>query len=249
MCEACYGGALGYEELSVVEKFFEKGGTSFVGSSTIAYGAPDSPLSAADLIAKHYVKGLYDGLAQGEALTRAKAEVLTDDPMDFEVALKTVLSFNLFGLPSQRLIKQESASLISTESTSTSTNTRFSQGSVLNRVRAGLPSSTQASGGLLSSIRDRYRSRLPQRNQQFMIERDQIAKILREFKDFSKVEKILTEMGSSLEDCTLDFVSAGESEGYRLFGFSKKRKAKNTLILFLNKSGQIKKTITSKGRS
>lgn len=57
--EACYGGAIDYDGISIVEHFFLNGGSSFVGSSTIAYGSPSPPICGADLIAKHYIKGLY----------------------------------------------------------------------------------------------------------------------------------------------------------------------------------------------
>jgi hypothetical protein len=105
LTEACYGGAMFYDSPSIVEHFFANGGNSFVGSSTIAYGARATPITAADLIAKHYIASLYAGLSQGESLKLAKLEALTEDPLSMEYGLKTVLSFNLFGAPWQTLTR------------------------------------------------------------------------------------------------------------------------------------------------
>lgn len=73
--EACYGGALSYDEPSVVEHFFNNGGRAFVGCSVIAYGTPDETLCGADLMALNFINAIEEGMRFGEALNYAKLEV------------------------------------------------------------------------------------------------------------------------------------------------------------------------------
>lgn len=241
--EACYGGALSYDSPSIVEHFFVNRGHSFVGSSTIAYGAKATPISAADLIAKHYVLGLYDGLANGEALKLAKMEVLVEDPLSLEYAFKTVLSFNLFGAPWQTLVRPSLATVLAQPLTA-----RPTSGSVINRVRANLQSPTSLNGSTINRIREEYRSRLPARNRQFIIQSSEILTKLREFKDFSRIMEEVSKWGASLDDLKLDFVSAGSAQGYRLIcPVNEPKKSKSTLILITDSHGQLTKTLVSKG--
>lgn len=243
LSEACYGGALFYDSPSIVEHFFTNGGHSFVGSSTIAYGARATPLSAADLIAKHYINFLYEGLSQGESLKLAKLEALTEDPLCVEYGLKTALSFNLFGAPWQTLIRPAAPPL----SSSTVSGLARPSGSVLNRVRGNLQALTPTKSDAINNIRDQYRARLPPKNRQFMVERDEILSKLREFRDFSRIIEEIEKCRGSLENSEMDFVTAGDSEAYRLFCKSgRPDKSKSTLILMINSHGQLTKTLVSK---
>jgi hypothetical protein len=243
--EACYGGAMSYDTPSIVEQFFENGGQSFVGSSTIAYGAPSTPISAADLIARHYVNGLYGGLSQGESLKVAKMEALAEDPLSIEIGLKTVLSFNLFGAPWQPLLREHTTSRPGSQMNSIMS---APSGSVLSRVRGSLSTPISSNNDTVKKFRDQYRSRLPLLNRQFMVERENVLTKLREFRDFSKIRDEVRVWGGILEDSKMDFVSAGEAEGYRLFCHTMPTsKSKRTLVLSINKSGQLTKTVTSKG--
>lgn len=245
LTEACYGGAMFYDSPSIVEHFFENGGNSFVGSSTIAYGARATPLCAADLVAKHYIISLFKGLPQGEALKLAKLEALTEDPLSVEIGLKTALSFNLFGAPWQTLT-QSSSSHISNSTTESSAARRT--GSVLNRVRDNMQSPTLIKSDAINKIRDNYRNRLPPRNRQFLVEKDEILAKLREFRDFSRIIKEIEECKGSLENSQMDFVSAGDSKAFRLFCHTSfTNKSKKSLILMIDNHGELKKTIVSKG--
>jgi len=245
LTEACYGGAMFYDSPSIVEHFFSNGGNSFVGSSTIAYGARSTPLSSADLIAKHYIKSLYAGLSQGESLKLAKLEALTDDPLSMEYGLKTALSFNLFGAPWQTLTRSSTPSTSSpTEQISATRQT----GSVLNRVRGNLQAPTFIKNDTISKIRDSYRDRLPPRNRQFMIEKSEILTKLREFRDFARITEEIDVFRGSLDNSQMDFVSAGDTKAYRLFCQSGPTvKSKRSLILMIDTQGQLTKTIVSKG--
>ena len=253
--EACYGGAMSYDSPSIVEQFFQNGGNSFVGSSTIAYGAPSTPISAADLIAKHYVKGLYEGLSQGEALKVAKLEALAEDPLSVEIGLKTALSFNLFGAPWQTLVVAASApapapasALPSNPGLQSGSSVTRPAGSVLNRVRGNLATPSTRISATIDKFRDQYRARLPPQNRLFVLEREELLTKIREFRDFSRIKEIVGAWGGSLEDSRLDYVSAGEAVGYRLFCHTKSiKKSKRTLILSINNSGQLIKSVTSKG--
>lgn len=241
--EACYGGAIDYDEMSIVEHFFLNGGCSFVGSSTIAYGSPSPPICAADLLAKYYINGLYQGLTQGVALNQAKLEAISDDYMAIEEGLKTILSFNLFGAPWQSLTKRGSTLTDPTQVSSPGNS------SILDRIRANLNSNARAlPQNSLHNIRESYRRRLPERSRQFIIEKENLLNMIREFHDFTKIESSVKSWGGRIEDINLKFIKAGEKEGYRLFcRGSGGKKSHQALILLLDQSGQIKKTIMSKG--
>ena len=72
--------------------------------------------------------------------------------------------------------------------------------------------------------------------------------MIREFHDFTKIESSVKSWGGRIEDINLKFIKAGEKEGYRLFcRGSGGKKSHQALILLLDQSGQIKKTIMSKG--
>ena len=233
-----------YDSPSIVEHFFANGGHSFVGSSTIAYGARATPLSAADLIAKHYIHFLYEGLSQGESLKLAKLEALTEDPLCVEYGLKTALSFNLFWAPWQTLSRPVAPPLSSSAVPSRPTPP---SGSVLNRVRGNLQAPRATKSDALSNIRDHYRDRLPPRNRQFIVESEEILSTLREFRDFSRIIEEIDECRGSLENSQMDFVSAGDAEAYRLFCKSEHTdKSKSSLILIINRHGQLTKTLVSK---
>jgi len=241
--EACYGGALSYDSPSIVEHFFTNGGHSFVGSSTIAYGASSTPISAADLIAKHYLLGLYKGLTNGEALKLAKMEALSDDPLTLEYGFKTALSFNLFGAPWQTFIRASSPNI-----SSTSVYSRPTSGSLLNRVRSNMQSSTLDPGTTINKIRDEYRARLPPRNRQFMVQSSDLLQKLREFKDFPLIMEKVSKCGARLDELKLDFVSAGNTLGFRLIcPVHQSKRSKSMLILIADGSGRLTKTLVTKG--
>lgn len=244
LSEACYGGAMFYDNPSIVEHFFAHGGNSFVGSSTIAYGARATPLSAADLIAKHYINSLYAGLSQGESLKLAKLEALTEDPLSPEYGLKTALSFNLFGAPWQTLVRQ---AIPPVSNLSLQSNAIRPPSPVLDSVRSNFLSPEIIKSVTINKIRDNYLDRLPARNKQFMIEKDEVLKKLRQFRDFSRIIKEIKDCRGSLVNSKMDFVSAGNSKTYRLFcqtGLNSK--SKGTLILMIDTQGQLTKTIVSK---
>ena len=247
LSEACYGGAMFYDSPSIVEHFFESGGNSFVGSSTIAYGSRTTPLCAADLIAKHYVSSLYSGKTQGESLKLAKLEALTEDPLSMEYGLKTALSFNLFGAPWQTLTRSSSPQLLNAASQNDPSR---QTGSVLDRVRGNLQAPTLIKSDTINKFREMYRSRLPPRSRQFMIEKDEVLKKLREFRDFSRIIREIEQCQGSLENSQMDFMSAGDSKAFRLFcRIGHTSKAKRSLFLMIDTQGQLIKTIVSKGNS
>jgi hypothetical protein len=80
-----------------------------------------------------------------------------------------------------------------------------------------------------------------------MVERDEILSKLREFRDFSRIIEEIEKFRGSLENSQMDFVTAGDSEAYRLFCKSgRPDKSKSTLILMINSHGQLTKTLVSK---
>jgi hypothetical protein len=104
--EACYGAwVLGKtSEDSIALRYLEQGALGFVGSTAVAYGAPEPPLACADILAKHFFIGVKRGLSSGQALVEAKREFAWEvmSKMGFLAAddQKTLHSFVLFGDPS-----------------------------------------------------------------------------------------------------------------------------------------------------
>ena len=103
--ECCYGA----ETIKRLEKncmslhFLGKTTRVFVGSTTIAYGALNSNLTAADLLGYLFWKHLLTGISCGEAFRRAKKNMATEmelknGGLDSEIQ-KTLLSFVLYGDP------------------------------------------------------------------------------------------------------------------------------------------------------
>jgi hypothetical protein len=80
-----------------------------------------------------------------------------------------------------------------------------------------------------------------------MLEKGEVLKKLREFRDFSRIIKEVEECKGSLENSKMDFVSAGNSKTYRLFCQTRLTgKSKRSLILMIDSQGQLTKTIVSK---
>jgi hypothetical protein len=234
VAEACYGGAMWYEEQSIVEHFFEHGGRSFVGSSMIAYGCSGPELSAADVLARDYIAALNRGLSYGESLTQAKLGVLNDiHPAELEVAHKTILSFNLCGVPWHGAQVRGSPS-VSTE------------GSVLDRIREGRIGASFTTSNIVQ-IRDEYRRRLPFALRSFLERSEEMMQELRNFRDFSTIESAVAGRGGQIRDARMDCITDQDrEETWRIF-CPIGHKQKGLMIFFLSQQGQLKKTLISKG--
>lgn len=103
--EACYGGyVLGKNEQdSIALRFLEIGTLALIGSTSISYGAVQSPLVGADLLGYYFWNGLRAGYSAGEALTMAKIALVREMTrrqgfLDGEDQ-KTLISFTLYGDP------------------------------------------------------------------------------------------------------------------------------------------------------
>jgi len=103
--EACYGAhILNKDQMSSLAlRFLATQALGVVGSTALAYGAVDSPLVGADLLAKAFWERVKAGYPLGEALRQAKQALAQGmlalqgylDPED----QKTILSFVLYGDP------------------------------------------------------------------------------------------------------------------------------------------------------
>ena len=100
--EACYGAA--YEDRKVDESILLSSLSgkciSFLGSSRIAFGTSKAPGCCADVICGEYLKNLKNGMSAGDALEKARNELMKDS--DAEV-IKTLAEFSLYGDPSARM--------------------------------------------------------------------------------------------------------------------------------------------------
>lgn len=103
--ENCYGSDIINRNESNALSLHMLGKTThvFIGSTAIAYGAMNLPLTAADLLANLFWKHLLTGISCGEAFRRARKNLATEiessnGSLDGEVQ-KTLLSFVLLGDP------------------------------------------------------------------------------------------------------------------------------------------------------
>ena len=103
--EACYGAfILGKNAAdSMALKFIDINTRAFVGSTCISYGSINAPLIGADLLGNLFWKFLLNGSPSGEALMRAKIELVREmnkrqGYLDGEDQ-KTIISFVLYGDP------------------------------------------------------------------------------------------------------------------------------------------------------
>lgn len=103
--EACFGAHLEGRQIdeSLALKFLASGSKAVVGSTCIAYGAVNSPLTAADLLGFSFWTYLSEGLPAGEALRRAKIRLAREmhrrqGYLDGEDQ-KTLISFVYYGDP------------------------------------------------------------------------------------------------------------------------------------------------------
>lgn len=111
--EACYGGhVFQKKELeSVALRFLSAGTSAVVASTCIAYGSVSMPLIGADLLGNLFWQYLQDGAPAGEALLRAKIDLVKQMEkrqgfMDGEDQ-KTMISFVLYGDPLARANSQQ----------------------------------------------------------------------------------------------------------------------------------------------
>ncbi len=103
--EACYGGLVENksEAQSLCLRFLSIGSTAVVASTVIAYGSVATPLIGADLLGQYFWKHLRDGRPVGEALLRARLDLVKEMTrrqgfLDAEDQ-KTLISFVLYGDP------------------------------------------------------------------------------------------------------------------------------------------------------
>ncbi len=238
--EACYGGALGYSSQSMVEHFFANGGKAFVGCSVVAYGSSTSDLSAADVMALAYLRLVKQGLCFGEALSKAKVEVIDQcHPIELPVAEKTLLSFNLFGVPWSRYkagVKRPQSM-------------RPQTGSTLERVRQRMVSNVEAEDGSSSSIvraRAAYLSRLSHDRRQFIMDRQDAMRRLSGFQDRHEIISEFSRWGIDEASLGMQYVETENEDGFFIFGHKNKAGIKSTVVVITDGEGKKIQTLISK---
>ena len=99
--EACYGARPfndGKNAESIVSTALRSGCCAFVGSTQIAYGMGEGPISCADVIISYFIKDMMDGYSAGESFNDALSH-LEEGRWD-DCTLKTLMEFALYGDPS-----------------------------------------------------------------------------------------------------------------------------------------------------
>jgi hypothetical protein len=115
--ECCYGMELykkpAHIPMPICNQYLEKKAYGYLGSTTIAYGFPDS-LGYADHLCLYFLQNVQQGASLGRALLEARQKFITEyEPLD-PVALKTLAQFNLLGDPSIHPIKKSKTAKKST---------------------------------------------------------------------------------------------------------------------------------------
>ena len=106
--EACYGALIKDKTTqdSLALRFLDINTHAFVGSTCISYGSVTTPLIGADLLGSYFWRYVQEGLATGEALMRAKIDLVREmnkrqGYLDGEDQ-KTLISFVHYGDPFMR---------------------------------------------------------------------------------------------------------------------------------------------------
>lgn len=109
--ECCFGGQL-YEPnpkaelpMSICNSYLLNGAIGYVGSSCSAYGAVNGEkfIYNADLIAKYFIRHLFNGSSLGRAFLEARQEYFSKNNQPDPIDYKTLAQFNLMGDPSLHL--------------------------------------------------------------------------------------------------------------------------------------------------
>jgi len=134
--EACYGAVYEDREIdkSILLSSLSGKCISFLGSSRIAFGTPRAPGSCADVICGEYLKNLKEGMSAGDALGKARNELMEDDDAE---EIKTLAEFSLYGDPSARMFGEPKPT--KTSLFSKNTTQAFSKG-----IRIPLPNIRKA---------------------------------------------------------------------------------------------------------
>jgi hypothetical protein len=95
--------------LPIALNYLDNNALAFVGSSTIAYGPPDSQ-GLADLITQFFIKNVLKGASTGRSFLEARQKFLNDNGPDLDpFELKTIAQFYLLGDPSVQPAECEEA--------------------------------------------------------------------------------------------------------------------------------------------
>jgi Peptidase family C25 len=207
--EACYGGKIDYDEPSIAQSLFARGGKAFVGCSMVAWGAADIP-GDADLIALGFLNSVQQGQDFGRAMIDARRQVVERMDADApETSEKTILSFNFYGAPWDSLAGGlgVGSSLLG------------SGGSLLDRTRASMASgSARRPLPLLEEIRERYMSRLGDRGRRFLLQREEARAQFEKFPDAERIEQELQRHGLQLDDCRMESVQRQRGSSFQISG-------------------------------
>jgi hypothetical protein len=96
------GNGVNGHKLSIANNYLINDAIAFLGSSTIAYGPPDSQ-GLADLITQFFIKNILAGNSCGSALLNARQHFISESGPDLDpYELKTLAQFYLLGDPSIR---------------------------------------------------------------------------------------------------------------------------------------------------
>ncbi|MEO5979617.1 MAG: C25 family cysteine peptidase [Chryseolinea sp.] len=136
--ECCYGAQLlnpGTALGSISSNYLLNNASSFLGSSTIAYG-PSSGQGLADLICQYFMINVHEGASTGRALLEARQKFLNvSGPHLDPYELKTLAQFYILGDPSLSLVSTEQPKIAAMTIQNTRQNL-YSKGIVLGESMA-----------------------------------------------------------------------------------------------------------------
>lgn len=245
--EACFGGAMGYDEPSVVEHFFAHGGHAFVGCSVPAYGDPgvkiyEVPTFGADTLALAFFRRLQEGMKLGSAFLAAKMSVLADDPpMCQAYSIKTVCSFNLYGAPWHALPKEARDSMAPRQT--------IASGSALDRIRSRMGTAESSDGdedtSLLQRLRESYRARIKVPLSCSALPTQATVGLVQGWMRDPEISGLVQQIQIQPSELSLHRIEYSDQSGYLLRG----RPAQNPRqdwVLVLNEQGHLQQVIATK---
>ncbi len=245
--EACFGGAMGYDEPSVVEHFFAHGGHAFVGCSVPAYGDPgvkiyEVPTFGADTLALAFFKRLQEGMKLGSAFLAAKMSVLADDPpMCQAYSIKTVCSFNLYGAPWHALTKEARDSMAPRQT--------IASGSALDRIRSRMGTAESSDGdedtSLLQRLRESYRARIKVPLSCSALPSQASVGLVQGWMRDPEISGLVQQIQIQPSELSLHRIEYSDQSGYLLRG-RPAQDPRQDWVLVLNEQGHLQQVIATK---
>jgi hypothetical protein len=251
--EACYGAMLTDGEPAISETFLRQGAGAFVGSTIIAWGPAEPPISLADTIVTGTFSALDNGVPLALSLLQAKLEILNNH-LDRDEALSpsthnTLLSFVAYGSPlASTTNHSRPTSRRRFGATSRGIRKERTGGSVLAGIRGGMRGDSSSTLGVLDHYRQQLSRRLPPGTWEVLDQsRTLLAALSKRFRNYDEISgRLVTLLGVQPASVNLVDYRTGRFGRTAINGSVKTGDLMRHAILLVDEHGQILDSLVSR---